>query len=331
MIARRRRAEPGRAGLFLRMCRQFVPPAEPGQDPLDAVGRHMRFRASLDPNYADRGVLGVSKLEHEPAEMRLNGFVIAGLFGCLPEPYLNECRNRAADGDTAFASFLDIFNHRINALRFIAENADSTSAENDLADTEFGRMLRRLVSDGARFPGTIEQLAELMALLHLQDGSLSVAECLLERLLRVSLRLRPFAGGWVKIPERTRLGIHLSRLNETAVLGRRTWSAAEGVYLDLYLKPYAQFEDFLPNGKRFEHLRAVTAWVLRSRFDVHVTCFFDATDHPDYKLEPPWQNRLGRTSRLPERRRERRTEPVRFVLTRDELSNVVAPRQHLPT
>ena len=306
---------------FCELVRRLVPTRAGDTGPGDALATldaHVRFVA--DPGYANPGreVVRVRRSQGR-FEVAVNRFVLAGLHGPLPEPYQELAVRRAAAGDRATAAFLDLFNHRINLLRFWiqARHLPGLSARRP-RELPLVRLVAALVDGRMRDEAPSEptlSAAELVAvagLLRHPDRSLSVVEKVLERMLGLVLTLRPFAGGWVgRHPSSfSRLGADNCRLGRDSVVGTRIWDSGKGLHLQLRCRDRQEFLSVLPSGSLHARLRAVLRWLTCRRFDVHVECIVPAGAEP-LRLDGI---RLGYTTQMGAEAPGSVAQPVRFTI-----------------
>jgi type VI secretion system protein ImpH len=260
-------------------------PAEPesGQEPLARLDQRVRFVADVGYANPGREVVRVTRRQGR-FEVSVNRFVLAGLFGPLPEPFQELAARRAAAGRGATASFLDLFNHRLNLLRFwvharhSAELAGHRLERTPLAELIVGLVEGWLVDvQAAPSPSgepTLGTVLRFAALLRHPEPSIAVVERVLREALDYELDLRPFAGGWIPRRERTfmRLGVDNSALGRSSVLGKRVWDQGKGLELSVKCPTDEAFRALLPGGGAHARLVDLVRWLTRRRFDVHVVC-----------------------------------------------------------
>ncbi len=321
--------------IFCELVRALVPVrVDSKEGGLDELEKRLRFTADVGYGNPGREVVRFARGDGLTT-ITVNRFVLAGLFGPLPEPYQELAARRLADGDGATAAFLDVFNHRINLLRFwaLTRNQPGLSA---LApnQTFLVRLVTALVDgslpgpDGAAAaahglsPQCIVALAPLLRHPH---RSISVLEAALRHVLRREIRVFPFVGGWIpRRPETySLLGKSGNRLGKTSVLGTRVWDSGKGIELRIACATPNAFEAILPGGADHTKLRRVVLWLTERRFDVHVVCEPPSTA-PWPKLGTGEEGRrLGYTARLVPRGSASR-EPARFTIFADEESHGAA-------
>lgn len=319
--------------LFCELVRRLAPvAAKTPEEALDALGKRLRFRGEV--GYANPG-REVVRLLRSPAceqsprqriEVYVNRFVVAGIFGPLPEPYQELAARRAADGDHATRAFFDLFNHRVNLLRFWIQARHQPG----LAGLQPAQMpLVRLavaLADGSvpssgpaatpACPLPARCLVGLTALLRHPHRSVDCLQAALLRLLGMPLEILPFRGGWLRRHAEgySLLGGSKARLGRSAILGRRYWDPGKGIELRLFPESHAQFEALLPGGPRHLFLSRLLRWLTRRQFDVQVVCAPPRASAPRLGRLP----RLGYTARLSPNGAEFTSSPVRFTIYAEE-------------
>ncbi|HEU4581527.1 MAG TPA: type VI secretion system baseplate subunit TssG [Polyangiaceae bacterium] len=288
---------------FCELVRRLAPrsPHAPDQA-LERLDEQLHFRA--DVGYANpgrevvsivrasAGAAGASASSRggpgERIELYVNRYVLAGLHGPLPEPYQELAARRAAAGDHATCAFLDLFNHRINLLRFwlLARHEPGLSAvepaqsplvrlaaalaEGSVPASEANAQRSGAGASGCPLPA--QSVLGLAALLRHPQRSADVVQAVLRRVLGQRLEVLPFRGGWLprsSVPD-SRLGN--ARLGRSSILGTRVWDPGRGIELRLFPSTTPAFAALLPGGGRHDQLCRLVRWVTQRRVDVHVVC-----------------------------------------------------------
>lgn len=204
-------------------------------------------------------------------------YVLAGLLGPLPEALVDHWLDRRDEGTAVWARFLDIFNQRINALRYrlragVHPGLNSQPPE----QTPLAHML--LSSAGLAEPLLRGQLrlpersiAALAGLLVDRHRSATLLTRVLSRFVEAPVSLEPLAGDWRAVATVwcTRLGLRGSahRLGQDCRLGRTAWRPASAVRLVVGPLPYRCFCHLLPKWPRQAgkpgDLHPVFSWLVR--------------------------------------------------------------------
>lgn len=249
-------------------------------------------------------------------------YCVAGVLGALPEPYTDWLRDQRQARAVASSRFLDIYNHRVNTLRFALkqELLPELSADSP-EESEHAQRLAALMGLGwpelARQvdlpPRTWLALAALLA-----DGHRSAAHIAhaFRMVYGAQARLQQWLGAWRRIEHEDRivLGGRNARLGQCSVLGRRVWDQQARVRIELSGWDYAQAcavlpaEDGRAAGPAHQHLRNLVWLLLDRQFDCEVRLRIAPAGVPASVLTARpdraryWGLRLGQTAWL--RRRD---------------------------
>jgi len=269
-------------GLNLWQLVRRLSPTNHGEESnlLDEIGKHVRFRGHISYQHSGHEVAYVD-MRQQPVEVFLNENILAGLSGPLPAPYMELCYQRQRDGDPAMAVFLDIFNHRLNALRYsmrartngdLSLRAPEQTLPGQLLNAINGDPSRQ-IAEGDDAALQARNLLGLAGLLHHHQRSHTVVQLILRKLIKLPLKLTSFEGGWLPLDEdqQIRLGQDNSRLGESAVLGRRCWDQHRALGLRIDVPDYQTLIAFLPKGERHDWLCRLVRWITHYRFDINVS------------------------------------------------------------
>ena len=194
-----------------------------------------------------------------PARVRQQFFGYLGPNGPLPVHLSDFIRERSINhGDATWLAFLDTFSHRFS-LYFYRAWAQARPAVGLDRPQEDGfrrrigalagiatpaRQQRDEIHDDARlyFSGWLSRKV------HNAEG----VEAVLGRYFDVPVRLEPWVGHWMKLPEgelsRLGRGTASRALGGGAMLGRRAWDRQHRIRLHLGPLGMAQYRQFLPTG-----------------------------------------------------------------------------------
>lgn len=219
-----------------------------------SVDRSLRFCADLSAGFPAHEVTHARDIEHPsvaPVEIATSNFVLAGTLGALPEPYTDWLRNRVRDGDRAMADFLDVFNNRLNALRFMvrAEYHPALLQLNP-EDAPLGGYLASAGGLATAMPSGLPRRAwtTVAGLLANPRRSAVVIERVLSHFLGAKVALQPLRGRYrfLGVQAQTRLGSRTHRLGRGANLGTKAWDAAAAIQLDIGPLTMARYLELLP-------------------------------------------------------------------------------------
>jgi type VI secretion system protein ImpH len=304
----RLRDEPYRFALFaaLRLLEQ----AHPGRPRLGEARRASdeAIRLAQPPHliFAPSDVSAFGRNEDGMPRLEQYGFGVFGPNGALPLHLTEYAFERAAHrGDPGVADFINAFQHRFIAL-FYRAWADGDPAVNldRPASDRFVRCLGALVGLA---PPTARAGAPLAARAALGRAALfgrsSRSAASLERALSdyfgLAVSIRPFIGGWLEIPEesRMRLGARTGgALGLGATLGSSSWQCQHQFEVGIGPLDYAAFTRFLPGSPAFDELVGVVRFFTNDEWSWQLRPTLAASQAPGVKLGHG--GRLGWTSWL---------------------------------
>lgn len=235
------------------------------------VGRRFRFRADLSSAFPGREIsrLSLVRPPHlkrsmlrrnieapEVIEIRTPNYCVASEVGPLPEPFTEWVRTQEKAREHAMPHFLDLFNQRLNVLRFQMKS-HQTLALNNLppAQTPHAHYLASLMGLGQ--PELLAQMQEplpprawlgLAGLLSNCRKSAPVIAHVLTLFVGARVSLTELVGAWQNIEneDRIALGRRNHRLGKQSVLGRRVWDQQARIRLEVAPLDYTRFCALLP-------------------------------------------------------------------------------------
>lgn len=176
---------------------------------------------------------------------------MTGALGALPTTYTEWMLERYYRyGDKTAKAFIDIFNNRLHALRYLA-----WLKYHYYASYEVSRQ-RPLSEALLGLAGVIQSVPALQnesfagLFMHPVRSALNL-ESWLENLFSVPARVRSFTGGWLKVPSEQccHLGHVRLPLGEAPMLGRVRRDRASGFAVELGPLPLSHAPQYLPGGK----------------------------------------------------------------------------------
>lgn len=234
------------------------------------MGQRFRFRAELSPAFPGREIsrLSISRPRQpkradmqrrtvqapEVIEIRTPNYCVASELGPLPEPFTDWVRDQERGREYAMSHFLDMFNQRLNLLRFQMK-IQQTLALNNLppADTPHALYLASLMGLGqsdlsAQVPLPPRAWLGLAGLLSNCRRSGSTITHVLSLFLGARVTTRELVGAWQRIEsgDRIALGRRNHRLGQQSLLGRRVWDQQARVRLEVAPLDYERFCSLLP-------------------------------------------------------------------------------------
>jgi type VI secretion system protein ImpH len=173
-----------------------------------------------------------------------------------------EGEDKALANDTAFARFLDLFNHRFIQLFFRAWADSRPISQHDRPDADrFVAYIGSTVGIGSRpyhHRDSLPDGAKLIfaGLLGAQAKSASRLAAAIRGIFNVQAEVEEFIGLRliVEASEWTRLGRGYNMLGEDALLGRSVLSVQDKIRIQIFAKNLAQYIRFLPTGDLCEPL-----------------------------------------------------------------------------
>lgn len=272
-----------------------------GSDPqAEAVTLTAAFEFAFRPVPIER----LDLLPDRRWRLTTNFFGLAGPDGPLPESYVELVRAQAlARVPTATADFLAIFQHRLLALVYRAENAlrcagpFSRPGAGPLAPA-----LRSLAGlpDSAGSAELEQMLLSNLPLAAQQRRSLAGLAGMLRRQFGVRVRAREWVGRWLDLPDTLHSVLGAQGRNDLlgqgAVLGTRCWRADGAVRVFFARQAGPDFLALLPGGARHAELMRLCAWYLGP----DIACHVHLSLRPDAVLDPVLgpDALLGRTTWL---------------------------------
>jgi type VI secretion system protein ImpH len=295
------------------------------------VGQRLRFKADISAAFPGREVASLREKEAKegvPAQVEVvtPNFCIAGAIGPLPEPFTEWLRELRQERSPTMADFLNIFNQRLNALRYEFK-ARQTLALNNASPgkTAHARYLSAFMGMqqhelGDQVPLPRRAWLGVAGLLANPRRSAFAVSRIAAAFLGAEVRVEELAGAWQIIePEnRTLLGRGGQALGRLSVLGRRVWDQQARIRLVVAPLPWLEYCRLLPPAAGERHPspgHAALAALLRFTLDRQCDCevLLMAADPPPPALtatpadERDAGMRLGQTAWLSSQKREWRS------------------------
>jgi type VI secretion system protein ImpH len=295
-LARLLETEPTSFGFFqaVRVLERLAP----GRDPVGGFGdpdeEVVRFAANPSISFPPSEIDSLTTGEDEQARMVVNFLGLTGPQGVLPLHYSQLVAERTRARDTALRDFLDLFHHRILSLFYrawIRHHGDANPLSGHLLDL-LGLGTDHLTE---RLSLPHEQLLDHVGLLGPQGRSAVALEEVIESFFDVPARVEQFVGGWYPIERETQcsLGEELdasSQLGLGAVVGDEIWDPQARVRIRIGPLARARYDEFLPSGRAFRQLEALTDFFVGGHFDFELQLVLARDEVPTAVLgsdEPP--------------------------------------------
>jgi len=252
----------------------------------------IRFQGSFDLGFPASDVQQVKKglNKENPVQIKTNFLNIGGPFGPLPIPYSQFILERYNRKDRGISQFLNNFQHRIisllfRALEYCRPAMDGTTVENE----KYARHVLSTLGLGTKAMSqrmSVPDRAIMGFSCLFLSGSRSFAglENLLSYYFKTKIKVKPFSGGWSKIPERhgTVIGKEgkNNALGYTFVIGQRAWLQQTRFTILVKSVPWETYRDFLPDGDAYKSLVDLVKLYAGAEFDCALELGIAGTDVP---------------------------------------------------
>lgn len=229
-----------------------------------AATRQEILRLGQDP-YAEFPASNISRATIENGKLTVYSRFLGllGPQGALPlQTTFEAMQFERFDRDDALPRFLDLLNQRFIQLFFRAWSDARPAGQHDRPDDDrFANYLGSAIGIGTEpFHGRdsapdMEKLA-LAGLLGPAVKSTARIEGMLAYVFKVTPRIDPLVGTWLKLSkgDQTSLGGLNASLGRDSIAGSAVYSVQDKFRIRIEARSLAQFEEFLPSGRHFEHL-----------------------------------------------------------------------------
>ena len=286
----------------------------PAEDPV---------RLAQEPSlaFAPSTLAAFKRFEDGPPRLSVYVLGLLGPNGPLPLHLTEYARNRArTHGDSALASFLDVFHHRLLSLFYRAWASSRPTVHLDRpAHDRFGVWIGATFGQGAPAFAHRDEIPDLAkrhyaARFALQTRNAEGLEAIVEDFFGVPARVEAFRAAWLDLPEGSRWQLGSSRdggeLGVSTTIGARIWDRAQSFRLALGPLSLAEYERFLPGGPALRRLGTLVRNYIGDELDWDVNLILDREAVPPFPLGGPV--RLGTTTWLRGRTPDR--DPADVVL-----------------
>jgi type VI secretion system protein ImpH len=256
----------------------------------------VHFGATPGTSFPPSELYALEKDGDAPPRLLVNFMGITGPQGVLPLEYSELLADRVRQRDHALRDFLDLFNHRIVSLFFRAWERTHAHGGN-LAEDEDPLQDHLLDLVGLGTPGLAKQLGLPPAALPFYVGLLALPtrpavalEMVIEDYFGVPVEVEQFVGGWysIDVPSQCALGDETSassQLGVGAVAGDEIWDVQARARLRIGPLSRAQYDTFLPTGRAFQELRALTKFFTGEQVDMELQLVLAKDDVPSVSLD----------------------------------------------
>lgn len=236
----------------------------------DPAAEVVRFAASTSLGFPVSEIQTLSLpeggTESAQAHMMVNFMGLTGPQGVLPHLYTEHAATRARVRDTAFRDFLDLFNHRLLSLFYLAWEKHRASVVQEVGAED--RLQDHLLDLGGlgttelrrRLPVPDDVLAYYGGLLAMRARPADGLERLIGDYFDVPTRIEQFVGEWRHVDGDGQCALgadgDAGRLG-FGIVGDEAWDPQARVQLRLGPLTRAQFDAFLPGGSAHAPLCAL--------------------------------------------------------------------------
>ena len=286
--------EVGMSWSFYQLTRLLVGVGVQEDDLLDELEHKICFTGSLSRNFPPGEIRSVSPVESK--EMIQDDYEITqtakkhivecsyyniyGLDGPLPEPFSDMMTDDIYYGRGAMIAFINIFNNRVQALRYLIHaKANYTLANSDASHSHIGQFLLALSGNylhqqhflSGQHEGDLISLAGHIANCRINFPTICQ---LFKAVLDLGvLDMQSLIGRWLNIQQEdlTLLGKSNHRLGGQATLGKKIWDQQAAFGLVLGPVRHSRLAQLVPGGKDFPKLKQLITWVAEKRCDCLIT------------------------------------------------------------
>ena len=272
---------------FYQLVRLLLPTKVSQDELLEQLDKSVEFSASLSQDFPAGDIRDIEFIDENnkssidrKATITCNYYNVAALGGPLPEPFVEMMRDDQSHGQGGMNGFINIFNNRIQALRYLVQaytnnNLTSTVA----AETSTGQLLLSLSGHLYKAQRQLHQQSDETYIGLAGD----IANCrmnlptirkLLHQVLGVNLQaMNSLIGRWLPVEEsdHTHLGTINHRLGKEATLGKKIWD--QQAVFELVIGPLStdRIQELVPNGQDHPKLRKLLEWITDIRCDCKIT------------------------------------------------------------
>lgn len=298
---------------FYQLIRVLLPPTEEHLSQqlsdthlLELLNQHFHFKGAHQDDFPAGEIRAISNKQYKHGkryEIASIGNHLCGHNGPLSDGLSDMLIEDLRENEGAMAAFLDIFNHRLQSLRYVFRSqSDNNLTSCAVQHSDFGRLALALTGNiheehqrlYQQEPSTYVGMAGTLSN---QRMSLPVIERLFESVLAVPLKsIQYLLGRWLNVAkeDHIRLGHANHSLGNEATLGSRVWDQQAAIGVCLGPLSNSQLRRLLPSGEDYLNLFSVLQWITDCRCDCKVTLFSHSTT--DQSIQLSQQNKT--TSQL---------------------------------
>lgn len=306
--------EPYRFDFFqaIRLLERIFPESSPVGRDVTPNNEVVRIKSYLSLGFPASQIQEIKEVNDENLEQRkleiyVNFMGMLGIVGILPIHYTELAMSRARYGDQAFASFMDIFTHRLVSLFYRAWEKYRFPVQYERGNDDFTQYLFDFVGLGTtglrgRMDLDDETLLPYSGLIAQKPHSSSALGQILSDYFGVTVEIKQFQGQWLDLEEEsiTRIGQANCALGKNTIVGTRVWDYQSNFRVVLGALKFTQFQSFLPNGTAYKPMLSIIKFMVGQELDYDIKLKLKAKEVPSCILTTRAKRRpmLGWTSWL---------------------------------
>jgi type VI secretion system protein ImpH len=297
VVSAKLRLEPYRFEFFqvVRLLERFFPERAAVGKYSHPVNEVARFGAHASLAFPASQIQAMDWPEKGPPRMTVNFMGLTGPEGVLPNPYTTLIIERLRASDTSSLDFFDIFNHRIISLFYQAWRKYRFDVAYEQGErNRFARQLLSLVglgTDGLQNRQAVSDDAFVYysGLLTQRPRCAENLRQILMDYFDVPIEIEQFSGGWYPLDTDTQCcfseeATDSERLGSGAVVGDEVWNQQSRVRIILGPLSLDEYRSFLPDGPRWDPLRAWVRFFSNEEFDFEVKLILKREQVPACEL-----------------------------------------------
>ncbi len=256
---------------------------------LDILSKKIKFKASLASDFPPGEIREVQNIDAADAtKITLIGDVLSAAQGPLPEPFVAWVKELTNAGDSAMADFLDIFNNRLLALRYLICRATRPNLiDSSASRSDSGFLLEAL--SGALFNRQAQD-ADLRLSGLLANNRLSFP--VLKQLLRFCMSLplismNAYQGGWLTVDQSDHISLGkgpMCELGSKATLGKKVWDQQQAIELVIGPLSWARVKALVPGGATHREFSTLLERITDCRCDCKIKLLLPEGQVPKVQL-----------------------------------------------
>jgi type VI secretion system protein ImpH len=262
----------------------------------DPAAEVVRFEVDPFIHFPAAEIQRLELRDDAPTRMAVNFMGLTGPLGVLPFYYTQLVADRLASRDRTLKDFLDLFHHRMISLfqRAWEKSRFAVTYERGERDrvTEHLLDLIGLGLESARGRMALPEVVLLYyaGLLAPQQRSACALQQLLEDYFDVPMAIEQFVGGWYPLAAETQCNVGgesaSERLGLGAVAGDEIWDQQACVRIRVGPLSRTQYDEFLPDGRAQDELRALLRFFADDRVDFELQLVLARDEVPGCVVSP---------------------------------------------